>query len=179
LARINWNYVDTPLSPTNMNKLLQIEDCDSNATAEKIIIRDINGRAKVANPSDSADIMTKGFADVNYGNTRIFYGSYVGTGTYGSDNKNSLTFGFVPKLLIIDDGDRCYTENGSAYALARQLLLVNGITSMNVGKFYDGGVWQIVNMNITWGATVSWYTSYTARFQNNQSGKTYKYVAIG
>ena len=32
------------------------------------------------------------------GFARIETGSYVGTGTYGASNPNTLTFGFVPKV---------------------------------------------------------------------------------
>ena len=32
---------------------------------------------------------------------KIATGSYTGTGTYGSSNKNSLTFDFEPKLLVV------------------------------------------------------------------------------
>ena len=39
--------------------------------------------------------------DLQDGQVRIATGSYVGTGTYGSSNPCSLTFDFVPKLLIV------------------------------------------------------------------------------
>lgn len=36
---------------------------DSNATAGRVIVRDVNGRAKVADPSASGDIVTKNYVD--------------------------------------------------------------------------------------------------------------------
>ena len=35
------------------------------------------------------------------GNCKIAAGSYVGTGTYGADNPNTLTFEFEPKLVLV------------------------------------------------------------------------------
>ena len=35
------------------------------------------------------------------GNCKIAAGSYVGTGAYGADNPNTLTFAFEPKLVLI------------------------------------------------------------------------------
>jgi hypothetical protein len=35
------------------------------------------------------------------GAAKIAFGSYVGTGTYGADNPNSITFDFVPKVVWI------------------------------------------------------------------------------
>ena len=32
---------------------------------------------------------------------KIEVGSYTGTGKYGSSNKNSLTFGFEPKMVMV------------------------------------------------------------------------------
>ena len=36
------------------------------ATASKLMIRDANGRAKVANPSDTYDIANKSYVDTNF-----------------------------------------------------------------------------------------------------------------
>lgn len=53
----------TPHSGANDNLLIQIEDFDTNATANKPIIRDASGRAKIANPSAAGDITNKGAVD--------------------------------------------------------------------------------------------------------------------
>ena len=38
------------------------------------------------------------------GALHIATGSYTGTGTYGSSNKKSITFSFVPKLVLVSNG---------------------------------------------------------------------------
>lgn len=78
-------------------------------------------------------------------------GSYVGTGTYGADNPNELTFPFEPKLVIIMQD-----------------------TGRSSGRIWAGnGHWGTLEGN-----TLSWYES-TAANQMNTSGSTYYYVALG
>lgn len=64
----------------------------------------------VDTPVDDTDAANKGYVDGLVGDinsvldssVKIETGSYVGTGTYGSSNPNSLTFGFQPKIIIIN-----------------------------------------------------------------------------
>lgn len=104
------------------------------------------------------------------GVARAETGSYVGTGTYGEDNPNSLTFGFEPKMVL-------FTTSG-------------GLTPGD-GYWNDGGIWTEGASRIlvgNWrnayftrdGNTLSWYTdTENAAYQFNTSGKTYYYLAIG
>ena len=95
---------------------------------------------------------------------KIETGSYVGTGTYGSGGKNSLTFGFVPAILIItaDYVNNHYVNSG--------YIVCN--SGGHGGR--NGNIEAIVDGN-----TVSWYSGNDAQVQLNTSGLTYKYVAIG
>ena len=105
---------------------------------------------------------------------KIESGSYVGTGTYGYTNKNSLTVPFSPVLLLISDGKRGFAvipmagENGVAYF---------GTTQATWSVTRDGN-------------TISWYMSYgnhsdgstwsdSADGQMNTSNTTYYYFAFG
>ena len=45
-------------------------------------------------------LQTIGGTIIDMGNAKIAMGTYQGTGTYGVNNPNSLTFDFKPKLLI-------------------------------------------------------------------------------
>ena len=92
---------------------------------------------------------------------RIATGSYTGTGTYGPSNPNSLTFGFVPKLVVV----RATGGDGGH----------SWIIGCNHGK---GGndAW----VTITWNSnTVAWYHNSSADYQLNASGTKYYYLAIG
>lgn len=41
----------------------------------------------------------------------IYTTSYVGTGTYGQNNPNTLTFDFVPEMVVISSDHYYYTTN--------------------------------------------------------------------
>ncbi len=104
-----------------------------------------------------------------YGNCKIEYGSYTGTGTYGSKNPTALTFTNKPFFIAIR------AEEGNFGTGADQkMILVHGSTwckstdtSSNSHNF------------VTWsGNSVSWYCTNSAYNQMNQSETVYRYVAF-
>lgn len=75
---------------------------------------------------------------------RIATGSYVGTGTYGSGNPNTLTFEFEPKIVIV------YEEN---YRLDQYniKIIMPGVTSFCVVYgTYSVYINAIVGLQTTW-----------------------------
>ena len=98
-------------------------------------------------------------------NCRIATGSYVGTGGYGESNPVSLSFDFVPMLIYISS-DTAYYQPGNSF-LVRPLTKAHG---------QNGNV-----MTLTWAERgVTWYTTETTSVsQNNKSGQTYYYFALG
>lgn len=95
---------------------------------------------------------------------KIETGSYVGTGTYGSGNKNTLTFSIKPKVLFIA-GDGM----GSLAVFVDKVTPAKTITGSDAD-----------NLGVTWSdQTVSWWSTDNATEQQNYSGTTYNYVAIG
>ncbi len=107
--------------------------------------------------------------------TRIKAGSYVGTGTYGKNNPNKITFSFNPRIVIVLD---VTCDSGSA---KNNLIMVNPAqySSMSGDDARD-------NVHITWGTnSVSWYLnnsgvsdSVNTSMQANTSGATYHYVVV-
>lgn len=98
---------------------------------------------------------------------KIATGSYVGTGTVGDSNPNTLTFPFEPKIVFVSSGSATIVH------------MIKGVPSANVVY----GITAVYGINISsWsGNSVSWVypaTSYPER-QLNASGTTYYYVAIG
>ena len=98
------------------------------------------------------------------GSARIATGSYAGTGTHGSANKNSLSFGFQPKLVAISGGDS-FTK-GSLAVRGGNFVIFSGTASRVITSTWEGN-------------TVSWYSTESADQQNNITDVTYHYVAIG
>jgi hypothetical protein len=99
-------------------------------------------------------------------------GSYVGTGESGSSHKNSLTFPFVPKVVIVQaSADTGVTANYPS------IFIHNAEYSSYITYSYALYLeWDDINK------TVNWYSPYNpgqnADFQQNKSGVTYFYVAF-
>lgn len=110
---------------------------------------------------------------------KIATGSYVGTGTYGKNNPNTLTFDFEPKLVIVMEQKlgSVYTEQYNPNGF----LVIRDVSKIYCANAASEGVAEI----ITWGEkSVSWYVSASAssniaRNQLNSENITYSYLVIG
>lgn len=109
---------------------------------------------------------------------KIETGSYVGTGTYGQSNPNTLTFGFAPKLVLIYNGSK-------DYAMFFAFGLGGGYTS---GGYLFAWSSEMAVSNDTYakinGNVLNWYASNTSAttsrsIQFNVESQTYHYLAIG
>ena len=102
---------------------------------------------------------------------RVQVVSYVGTGTYGSSNPNSLTFDFVPKAVFVVGTQ--YSD-GDGIAI---MPMIYGYGFSNRELNDSNGNYCIVTWNKK---TVTWYAySSNAVFQSNSQGGKYFAVAIG
>lgn len=120
------------------------------------------------------------------GGAKLACGSYVGTGTHGEDNKNTVNVGFAPKLFFVfrDDpgsdgkGDFFVTdpEGCGVWVVGRDALLaISGNSNTRLTR----------PCNVS-GTVVGWYLSYAgvadymlAGHQLNDSGTTYRWFALG
>lgn len=120
------------------------------------------------------------------GRALIARGSYTGTGTFGESSPNTLTAAsetgatFTPKFLYIQDNRANYT---------RLLLAIPGTSSSHYNGFsiysassgnYDQPA-RITRQIPVWATSnvVSWYCPQSEAYQLNESGVTYRYIAIG
>lgn len=113
------------------------------------------------------------FDNLTKDHVKIETGSYVGTGTYGASNPNSLTFGFVPKFVfVIREGNSSFTR-GDGWAIMQE-----GMTSFSTMRSADNANQDL--QRLSWNnKTVSWYSNSYAYAQLNNAGTTYRYLAIG
>lgn len=104
---------------------------------------------------------------------RIETGSYVGTGTYGSGNKNSLTFDKPPKMLIIASPANTSYGDTRSYNLLLYISGFNGLAPSRFTNKTDGFYMVTISGS---GNTVSWYSDESSLYQLNVSGATYDYI---
>lgn len=107
---------------------------------------------------------------------RIATGNYVGTGSHGQSNPNSLTFPFVPKLVFIYAVNTSNSTRDQAtfvFEAPFYTYLMTSSTSGNaVGNASFGASAQF-NGNV-----MSWYGGNAVQ-QFNTNGTVYHFVAIG
>lgn len=128
-----------------------------------------------ATPSDAFALLGQSVAS----GARIVTGSYVGTGTYGSSNPNTLTFDFEPKAIFIC-GQR---SSINTYLPSIGQLFNDGDSNEHVIGFTFGddsnastlGSYALYGHFS--GNTVSWY-GYNQYQQLNASNITYFYIVI-
>lgn len=120
--------------------------------------------------------------------TKIASGTYKGTGTHGVDNKNTLTFPFVPKLVFISTPSTIASGTDYAEYYATATLVsgsLRGFVSKSTEKSTSNNDIPLI---LSWeGNTLAWYyintsttsTGMTAAKQLNYAGAVYNWVAIG
>ncbi len=113
-------------------------------------------------------------------------GSYTGTGTFGEEYPNMLTFAFEPKVLILTEESRgCY--NNGKWLFSQEIgIWVDGVTQDSV---YSGSYGSKYRYWTRDGNMLSWYSeaydssadgiAASPSSQFNASGTGYRYVAIG
>lgn len=107
---------------------------------------------------------------------KVQVGTYIGTGTAGKGNPNTITFNFEPKLVFIYS---VQTQLEGSTQHIRHAFYVYGGQMMIADSYQGTGGSNRVTIN---GNTMSWYNnnaSANAALQLNTSGAQYAYAAIG
>ena len=95
-------------------------------------------------------------------------GSYVGTGTWGASNPNSLSFSGKPEIVSIFG----YGRDPAGF---RAVSIINGMDNMDHTNGFSFA-------SITWeGNKVSWYANASSNggpYQANDQGRTYLYAGV-
>ena len=120
-------------------------------------------QAMLYDPSDGT------FTDISGGAVpmpQIEVGSYVGTGTHGSANRTTLTFGGFPQFVFV------YLAGNQAALMTRDVT--------QAFELYDNGDWQsrdFINGLKFSSNSVSWYSNTDENTQLNGKGRKYSYIA--
>lgn len=155
----------------------QINDVYSKNESLSNATKSLFGLDSTAIPDSAFAYIHQKIEDLASADVKIATGNYIGTGTYGSSNPNSLTFDFVPKLVFIfaesSDG---YTGIFFDFDVSNCYQLTPTITSGDRLWLYKSR-----HYSITFDKNFSWYYDYTNGMEQqfNTSGTTYDYIAIG
>lgn len=124
------------------------------------------------------DALLGGFA-------KVVTGSYTGTGTYGKDNPNSLTFDRAVKFLWIfaekSTGNHWTPHDASQHtkhAVSDCELTTEWVAGVGLGGNTSAGTDNAWGKKSADGKTVYWYSGTNASWQFNQPGAEYFYMAI-
>ena len=102
---------------------------------------------------------------------RVQVVSYVGTGTYGESNKNSLTFNFSPRVLLIAMSGK---YNGRIYT---GILYPFSECGIYLAAGSGGGISELKCSKSN--HEIFWWASDNNQYQLNISGRKYTAIAIG
>jgi hypothetical protein len=123
---------------------------------------DETGLAELWSLISAADSSVEASANAK---AKIAIGSYAGTEKCGTSNKNSLTFDFTPKVVLIVCDSTSYIVPDVVYVWGSSVFTYVSMESKHSTVSVSGN-------------TMTWYSS-SANLQMNKSGATYRYVAIG
>ena len=115
------------------------------------------------------------------GNCRIACGTYTGTGNYGVDNPNTLTFDFTPKVVFIyvtpNYRGVAHTSSSSStsyWSVYNQIFYCGASSFIVADSDGTGTVYYTLENN-----ALTWHTTLNAYAQMNSVSFNYAYVAIG
>lgn len=103
------------------------------------------------------------------GESKIVTGWYTGTGTYGPQGKNTLTFKSSPIIILIMKYD------GSGF----MFMYTN--TNFVTGHFPPNNAYPTVEVSKSYSegdCTIQWYNSTTPWYQFNEAHGSYRYIAF-
>lgn len=145
-----------------------------------------DGTASILNlPEDATP--NDALEELGTNRARIYYTSYVGTGTYGSADRTSVTFPFEPKFVIVlRNNNSLFYQNRSSSSTKIYLddcfIWVRGLSRLNTvyteASSGDGYLSDYLYLTLS-GTTLKWYSAKSAWGQINASGGTYLVVGIG
>lgn len=170
-ATRTWTYTKAPITFPNSGSVGQLQK-DGKNVWPITLAEAVRMPAKLGG---SLDKTIESLAPLMLSGAKIEVGSYVGTGTYGVDNPNTLTFGFEPKLLLIREIKYDLTQFNNAtyidcFALDSEYL-------PNAQLYHFDIFLHCYAKKI--GNTVYWYSTQSNSYQCNTETYIYKYMAIG
>ena len=125
------------------------------------------------------DAAIKAVAENGANAAQIAVGTYVGTGASGAEHPNTLTFSFVPKLVLVVQADTGLDLGADGSYWQCSFLWNPGINTLTLAYYTTGWMASHVtfaqqNKSLSW-----WVTDNRPTNQLNTNGTTYFYLALG
>lgn len=111
--------------------------------------------------------------------SQIITGNYTGTGTYGENNPNSLTFNStqVPKMLLVYGINDNQGQNSAFRGFVWIYNCIYGYNLNNDSSTLNSFVNVSYSNNLNT-STISWYSTQSSNVQSNNLGIQYIYIAF-
>ena len=165
-TKYQFNLVDTTddFSPAPLNQNAQKTETLLAGMEEDLAALEADLAGQIQDVEESVTAVTTALGTGGH-TARVTYGSYTGTGTYGSDNPITLNCPFKPLAVVIQ----------SHYQNSRTTVyFIRNMTSV------ISDAYQQYTMQITWNdQSVSFYSDGSQFAHFNAIGGTYHYVILG
>lgn len=104
-------------------------------------------------------------------------GTYIGSGSYGANHKNTLIFSKIPTVIYISNKpDRSNSE--ALLVIVPRLKIGYSFSNTGPSTSAPNGAWNTLLEVSTSGNTVYWYSTRSEGSQGNNPGETYTYYAM-
>lgn len=169
------NIIKCPIDSTVITEYGQFRmtKCEVYGNGKAVTVKTVYGYLNSPDPNAYPPAVSDGYTYTALGQlgakVQIATGSYIGTGNAGIDSPNSLTFDFVPKLVIVGTSSGLFISSGNLIAC---FVWFSGVETANV--YNTDNVFNLTYNTLTW-----YNSSNNAENQCNGSGGTFYYVAIG
>lgn len=146
-----------------------------------------NAIVDLQNKNASQDSLISSLQSAVNGKARVAFGTYTGTGTYGSLNPTHIIVGFAPYLCMCIGTYSFNPMNyftggfGCQYGYSTpSLIWLRGPNTILTSDVMNGSTLSMVKVNTAYGDNfVEWYSENNAGAQLNSLDTRYNYLALG
>ena len=104
-------------------------------------------------------------------------GTYIGSGSYGANNKNYLTFTKLPTVIYISNKPN-RSNSEALLVIVPRLKIGYSFSNTGPSNSAPNAAWNTLLEVSTSGNTVYWYSTRSQGSQGNNRGETYTYYAM-
>ena len=104
-------------------------------------------------------------------------GTYIGSGSYGENHKNTLIFSKIPTVIYISNKPN-RSNSEALLVIVPRLKIGYSFSNTGPSNSAPNAAWNTLLEVSVSGTTVSWYSTRSQGSQGNNIGETYTYYAM-